>query len=185
MYRTMSSGNAPVHHPGPPWSAALLALLLALLVLGVLAACGTGATSADGDGTPADGDGTPATAPITPTAPITSTAPITPTAPAPGQGAEVALDDVPATVRDAAQAALATHLGVVSTTLRLEQAEALEWPDSALGCPAPNSYYLQVITPGYRLVFRDQAGETYPVHTSETGRPLILCRAGMPVPLEA
>jgi hypothetical protein len=54
-----------------------------------------------------------------------------------------------------------------------------------MGCPAPDTSYIQVIIPGYLLIVRDEAGERYALHTSDTADPLILCQDGMPVPLGA
>ena len=42
--------------------------------------------------------------------------------------------------------------------------EAIEWPDSALGCPQPDMVYAAVITPGYQVTITAQ-GTTYLVHT--------------------
>ena len=39
-----------------------------------------------------------------------------------------------------------------------------EWPDSSLGCPKPGQAYLQVITPGYRVVLGAN-GKEYEYHT--------------------
>jgi hypothetical protein len=102
-----------------------------------------------------------------------STAPEQPEAPA----MEENVDAVAAEV----QTILAGHLGVAPDTLTLENSEARDWPDSALGCPAPGEMYMQVITPGYLLVFSDPEGQRYPVHTTSTGNTLILCQDGQPV----
>ena len=47
------------------------------------------------------------------------------------------------------------------------------WPDSSLGCPKPNMNYLQVITPGYRIVLEAQ-GRSYEYHT-DTGKRVVRC----------
>jgi hypothetical protein len=90
---------------------------------------------------------------------------------------------VPSTIVTQAKSALADHLGVVSDTLTLTTAEARDWSDGAMGCPEPDTSYIQVIIPGYLLIVRDEAGERYAIHTSDTADPLILCQDGMPVPL--
>jgi hypothetical protein len=85
------------------------------------------------------------------------------------------------TVAAEVQTILANHLGVAPDTLTLESSEARDWPDSALGCPAPGRMYVQVVTPGYLLVFSDAEGQRYPVHTTSTGNTLILCQDDQPV----
>jgi hypothetical protein len=47
------------------------------------------------------------------------------------------------------------------------EVEAVDWGDSSLGCPEPGQAYLQVITPGYRLVLT-AAGEEHHYHTRDT-----------------
>lgn len=93
--------------------------------------------------------------------------------------------DVPMSIINRAQAALANHLSVMSDTLTLMTAEVREWPDSSLGCPAEGQAYLTVITPGYLLSFSDVGGQSYPIHTTRDGDPLILCQEGQPVQLES
>jgi hypothetical protein len=83
-----------------------------------------------------------------------------------------------AAIADQARAQLAANLGVAPDTLTLESSESRDWPDSALGCPAPDEGYMQVITPGYLLVFSGPQGQRYPVHTDDTGNTLILCQDG-------
>lgn len=90
---------------------------------------------------------------------------------------------MPTEIINRAQNALAAHLGALSATLTLAAAEARDWPDTSLGCPAEGMAYLMVITPGYLLVFNDAAGQSYAIHTSEAGQPLILCQDGQPVEL--
>ncbi|NJO06045.1 MAG: hypothetical protein HC876_11280 [Chloroflexaceae bacterium] len=83
----------------------------------------------------------------------------------------------PADLIAAAQTAMADELGIVSDTLTLVRAEPMDWPDSSVGCPAPDEMYLQVITPGYLLIFSDGISD-YPVHTARNGEILVLCRDG-------
>lgn len=70
----------------------------------------------------------------------------------------------PAVVERAA-AALATELGIGRDAVAVARAERTEWPDSSLGCPEPGKAYLQVITPGYRVVL-DANGRSYEYHTN-------------------
>jgi hypothetical protein len=66
--------------------------------------------------------------------------------------------------------ALELALATLSREVDLSQAQithrrvqAVNWPDSSLGCPLPGQSYLQVITPGYLVSF-SAAGESYTVH---------------------
>lgn len=138
-------------------------VLPALLLLGLLlVGCGTTAT------------GTTA-APMPPTSTPEEPVPTTPATPDPN------LPPEPILVQ--AQAALAHHLSVISSTLILSSSVAIEWEDSSLGCPDPALSYLQVITPGFLLTFADAARTPYAIHTTDTGTPLILCDGGMPIGL--
>ena len=69
---------------------------------------------------------------------------------------------------DMAKQALAKDLGIASDDIRLVAIEAVEWNDSSLGCPQPDQAYLQVITPGYRIVLETQ-GQRYEYHTDQRG----------------
>ena len=58
----------------------------------------------------------------------------------------------------------AEQLGVSAEEIAMVSIEAIEWPDSALGCPQPDMVYAAVITPGYQVTITAQ-GTTYLVHT--------------------
>lgn len=64
---------------------------------------------------------------------------------------------------DLARTDLAMRLDAPADGIRVQSVEAVEFPDSSLGVPAPDEVYLTVITPGYviRLV---TAGEVYEYH---------------------
>jgi hypothetical protein len=84
----------------------------------------------------------------------------------------------------AAQQRLAQHLGISAGDLALQSAEAQDWPDSSLGCPAPDQIYPQVITPGFLLVFSHAAqAESYTVHTGTTDQQVVLCMNRQPIEL--
>jgi hypothetical protein len=54
--------------------------------------------------------------------------------------------------------------------LRVALAEAVTWPDGALGCPEPGRQYAQALVSGYRI--RIVAGsETLEYHSSQRGQP--------------
>ncbi len=86
---------------------------------------------------------------------------------------------VPATAEPAVMAArwdLASRVGVEVEEVRVKDFEAVEWRDSSLGCPEPGRMYLQVITPGYRVVLQ-AAGQSYEYHTNQ-GNRAVLCEQG-------
>lgn len=69
---------------------------------------------------------------------------------------------------------LATQLAIPAEKIQILDVEAVEWPDTSLGCPEPGMMYAQVITPGYRV--RLQAGEAiYTLHTD--GKRAVSCTA--------
>ena len=69
---------------------------------------------------------------------------------------------------------LAEHLGVAEDTISVISVEAVEWPNSCLGCESPGKVCLAVVTPGYQV--RLQSGKAlYDVRTDRTGRYTILC----------
>ena len=70
-------------------------------------------------------------------------------------------------------AARRTQLDVAQ--LRVTLAEAVTWPDGALGCPEPGRQYSQVLVSGFRI--RIEAGaQTLEYHGSLRGQPF-LCPA--------
>jgi len=74
---------------------------------------------------------------------------------------------------EAARSTLARELGCAAADVALIDAEAVEWSDSALGCPQPGMMYMQMITPGYRVTL-EHAGQRYEVHT-DAGRRAVRC----------
>jgi hypothetical protein len=78
--------------------------------------------------------------------------------------------------------ALGRKVGVDSSKLMLKAKDAQDWPDSALGCPAPGMAYSQVVTPGFKLTYSDGA-KTYEVHTDQSGNRAVLCQNKQPVEL--
>jgi hypothetical protein len=83
-----------------------------------------------------------------------------------GANAQPAID---AALRDAA-----THLGVAAADLHVDQVEARQWPDAALGCPKPGVLYAQILTPGF-LVVVSGGGKTLEYHADSRGR-VVLCQ---------
>ena len=114
---------------------------------------------------------TGATESMTATAPITGTASMTDAADAP-----VSLTGIDQALLDAAMALVTVESG--ATNLTVAAFTAVEWPDSSLGCPQPETMYMQVITPGYQITLTAADGTTYAVHTeSQPGGQMVLCPA--------
>lgn len=95
-------------------------------------------------------------------------------APAPGGR------DPEAMLVERARQALAARLGLAPDEVTVSSVEAVTWPDSALGCPAPDMMYLQVLTPGYRIVL-EAGGTEYTYHTSRTDQVVLCGPDGKPV----
>jgi hypothetical protein len=74
-----------------------------------------------------------------------------------------------------AQKDLAQRLSLAIEAIWLVSVEAVEWPDTSLGCPQPGMMYGQVI-PGFRVVLGAE-GETYEYHTDKE-RFVVLCEEG-------
>lgn len=64
-----------------------------------------------------------------------------------------------------AVADLAQTLSLRPEEIAVQQVEPVEWSDSSLGCPQPGRAYLQVITPGYRIVLA-AGGRHYTYHAN-------------------
>ncbi len=97
------------------------------------------------------------------------------------QPTEVAAPDA---LVEAVTADLAEQLDVSPDEIEVVNAEAVEWPDSSLGCPQEGMMYMSVVTPGYRIVLKYE-GEIYAYHTGKNAdKPFILCpdEAGAPAP---
>ena len=60
---------------------------------------------------------------------------------------------------------LAQRLSTPADHITLLDAIEVEWSDSSLGCPQPGMEYLQVITPGYRILL-EANGIQYAYHTN-------------------
>ena len=74
--------------------------------------------------------------------------------------------DNPPVVRLAIES-LAGDLRVPSTQIGVVAVEPRDWPDASLGCPQPGRTYLQVVTPGYRVVLA-AGGREYEYHTDQS-----------------
>ncbi|MBI2866075.1 MAG: hypothetical protein HYX99_01770 [Chloroflexi bacterium] len=79
-----------------------------------------------------------------------------------------------------AMADLARRLGISATQVSLAGVEAVDWPDTSLGCPQPGMAYAQVITPGYRILL-SATGQTYEYHSDRSSQ-VVLCTPAPPQP---
>ena len=89
-----------------------------------------------------------------------------------GQGSQERLTDVEGDAARAAIDALAAELQVPKESILVDTVRAVEWPDTAIGCPEPDRAYLQVITPGHKVTLRHE-GRIYVVH--EAGGKAFVC----------
>ncbi|MCS7259839.1 MAG: hypothetical protein NZ765_03550, partial [Anaerolineae bacterium] len=68
---------------------------------------------------------------------------------------------------------LARRLAVPHRAIQVLRAQAVEWPDTSLGCPQEGMMYAQVITPGF-LIFLEAQGNVYEYHTDRVHHA-VLC----------
>lgn len=77
------------------------------------------------------------------------------------------------TAVEAAVADLSQQKGIPADQITVTSVEAMDWPDTSLGCPQEGFMYAQVITPGYLIILEAQ-GQSYEYHTNQdTG--VVLC----------
>jgi hypothetical protein len=60
---------------------------------------------------------------------------------------------------------LANRVAITTDKISLVEITEVEWSDSSLDCPQPGMDYLQVITPGYRILL-EAGGQSYEYHTN-------------------
>jgi len=72
------------------------------------------------------------------------------------------------TTVQAAIADLAAKRKISSDKVQVVSVEAVDWPDTSLGCPQPGMFYAQVIVPGYRIVLSVE-GQQVTYHTDRHG----------------
>jgi len=92
---------------------------------------------------------------------------------------EASLSSEARDVVEIAKEDLGRRLGLSVSEISLISVEAVDWPDTSLGCPQPGMAYAQVITPGYRVVL-GAPGETYEYHTDTRARALLCGENGPP-----
>lgn len=98
--------------------------------------------------------------------------------PVPTLPSGLATGEVPPDKVAQAVADLVQRTGADPATVIVVSAQAVEWPDGSLGCPRPGMVYLQVITPGYKLVL-ETGGQQYNYHAAVDG-DFFLCEGRQP-----
>ncbi|MBM3949342.1 MAG: protease modulator HflC [SAR202 cluster bacterium] len=91
-------------------------------------------------------------------------------------GGRFASDSEGFAVTEAARALLAADLGTDPQAPFLVGFEAVDWPDSSLGCPKEGESYAEVVVPGYRIVLEHE-GAQYEFHSTQKGEQLLRCDA--------
>ena len=66
---------------------------------------------------------------------------------------------------------LAEHLNIPIASIEVDTVRAVDWPNSAVGCPEPDRAYLDVITPGHKVTLRVD-GVLHFVHEAK-GRAMV------------
>ena len=73
---------------------------------------------------------------------------------------------------------LGQRLSISPVQINLMEMTEVEWSDSSLGCPQPGMDYLQVITPGYRILL--EAGEQEYEYHSNKDNYVLYCESSIP-----
>lgn len=153
-------------------------LMLSLLLIVLLAACGANVEEPAADSvTPDEGDvAAPVTVDMGEVEVDDEAAPEGTPQEMPSPG----IPDPETAMTERVRAELSERLGVDLDSIEVESVEATEWSDTALGCPDPDQMYAQVITPGFEINLTVD-GESYSYHT-DMGGAMVLCDdEGQPV----
>ena len=73
---------------------------------------------------------------------------------------------------DLARTDLAARLKIAVAQIQVVSFEQVEWPDASMGCAKPGVMYIQVITPGYKIVLSAD-GKTYEYHGKAQDAPAL------------
>jgi hypothetical protein len=76
--------------------------------------------------------------------------------------------EVPAGAIETLRAEVAAQQSVKASDVKVVSAQAVNWPNGALGCPQPGMMYTQAIVPGYRVEL-EAAGKRFVYHASTKG----------------
>ena len=124
------------------WNPILVVLVSATLLAACAASDGASPSEPAESGVPASADVLPGSSPV--------------------------VGDVPTAMLERAIADAATAAGVDPSEVEVVAAEAVTWPDGALGCPQPDQMYTQALVPGYRVILAID-GDELNFHASESG----------------
>ena len=108
-----------------------------------------------------------ATVPTPPASPTPAVSPVPSRAPVLNSSSGPASDAQNAAV-EAARRDAAGRLSLPPESLQVEQVDARQWNDRALGCPTPGVLYAQIVTPGF-LVVIGGGGRHLEYHTDDRG----------------
>ena len=70
---------------------------------------------------------------------------------------------------------LTRRKGIDKGEITVVAVEAVNWPDTSLGCPEPDMMYAQVITPGYRILL--SCAQEIHVYHSDRGDRVVYCQS--------
>ena len=73
---------------------------------------------------------------------------------------------------------LAQRLSISVTQINLVEAIEVEWSDASLDCPQPGMDYIQVLTPGYRILL-ESGGNEYEYHSNRDTH-VVYCEDSIP-----
>ena len=76
---------------------------------------------------------------------------------------------------------LAQRLSISITEINLVEAVEVEWSNSSLDCPQPDMDYLDVITPGYRILL-EANGSQYEYHSNRDAYVVYCYPSSLPKP---
>lgn len=76
---------------------------------------------------------------------------------------------------------LANRLGINNSEVIVLEVEEVTWPDGSLGCPEPGFGYVQMLTPGFRVIL-EAKGEEYTYHAANAQNFVLCGEDGAPVP---
>lgn len=104
--------------------------------------------------------------------------PVVPVVPLPTVAPGAGSTGVPQDLLDAILEDAETRSGLPAEKLTVVRAEAVVWPDGALGCPQPGMMYTQALAPGYWVVL-EANGQELDYHSSRSG-DFFLCDSPLP-----
>jgi len=71
-----------------------------------------------------------------------------------------------------ALADLASRLDIPEAEIEPVALQAVTWPDASLGCPQPDMFYIQILSPGYRIILA-VGDQRYRYHTDQSENVLL------------